>query len=408
MTILEEYDKHAVFKTPSSGERTLIVVDDFWIDACDYVSAQEERKEDILEDLRNAVGSESASGLAKFTSLAGDLDRMGRLVIGDFVAEGSNLGWISGYLESVHNSAFLIDIYDDTEGRPESILKGGDLARSLLKAGVPKVRMCYFTAVRREAPELSAISKRDIAENKISILKEWWNGVFGSIDKTYFDEKTGLRINSSPAPHNPDDLSQEYIQKSEFDDFLIHLSDRGGYGVWRWLMNRIDEIDNININKLDYLCAKSFLGYPDKDIFPYTALRALVYGLSEGLLDAKVVENIDTLPENLRHEFCWGSVSLSNSSTEFSDFAESLRNFLLLLERNAKFVSDDESVRLQSTTICRTDTTAIIIFNFSADLPSPVLEDTGKGQVTKAYKELGQNLDIYPSEKSLKIELQIP
>jgi hypothetical protein len=402
-----EKENHAIFNIRGGGGRNLVVVDDFWVDACDYASASEEVKEDILYDLQSRVGSASASGLANLLSLASGLDSIGKIIIGDFVEQGTELGWISNYLENIQDNAFLIDVNDSSEGRPAPVLKGGELAAQIIKAGVPKFRLCYFTVMMNPTLSLTSITKKDIADGKVNKLKEWWSGAFGGIDKTLFDKKTGREVRFSPAPHDPDNLSQEYLEKDEFFDFLNRLSERGGYGVWDCLMERIEKIDSLEINKLDYLCAKSFLGYPDESTFPYTALRALVYGLSVGLLDVKVVEDIGAVPEDLGYEFCWGSVSLPNPSTEFSEFAERLRNFLLLFERNAESVDDDQSVRLQSSNIHRGDTKAIVKLNFSAGIPSPVLEGTGKGQVTKAYRLLSQIVSLSSSGNSLKISLDI-
>jgi len=400
----EEKD-HAIFEYPGGGNRTLVVVDDFWGEACDYARAAEDERQDIIEDFRGGLASSSAIGMILVPSLASNLSKIGTLAIGDFVRKGG-LGWISAFVSKVYNKAFLIDIHDATQGRPNRILAGGDLAKSLLQKGVPRFRMGYFTSTLDDIPKLPSVTKRYVAMEDVTQLRDWWNGAFGHIDKIYFDENTD---DYWPAPHDPSNLQEAHIGDSDFERFLEEQSQRDEYGVWRWVAKRLASNDEMNQLRFDYLCGKSFLGYATEDEFPFTALRGLVHGIVSGFMEVEVKDTdpVIPVPENVNYEGCFGFVSLPDESPAvFQDFADSLRGFLFELNRNKKPHSK-EAVRLTSASLERGKAKAIVTLTFSGGLPTPVIQNTGKGQVTRAYQELKDSVSCSPSGNDLVLTFDL-
>jgi hypothetical protein len=341
--------------------------------------------------------------------LSSRLSQIGTLVVGDFVERGKGLGWISDVLEEVRDTAFLIDINDQTIERPKKVLSGKQLAEALEEEGVPMFRMCYFTVMPTNSPRLSSISKAHIADEKSGPLHDWWNGVFGHIDKAYFDENTkrsGGRDKGWPAPHDPSNLNEDYLEDSDFQDFVEELSRRDSYGVWKWIAGRLGNEDEMDQLRFDYLCGKCFLGYANRNSFPYTALRGLMHGIASGLLEVKAQDSNADVLEDLNDEFGLGEVVLPDESDRFQEFARSLREFLFAIEHDSKSRSK-EGIRLKSAHLTRERAKATVSFMFSGELPRPVVQGTGKGQVTRAYKRLESLAPCSPSGEKLEIALDL-
>ncbi len=310
--------------------------------------------------------------------------------------------------------AVLLDLLDRQDPRADPRV-GERVYQRLMQAGLQK-RHCAFLTIgaptRRELVHVvERLSKAEM-RHSLRSFDRWWFRLNRGVDYSTF-----LRWTEENGFHHPSELPKVGDFDEDFRAFVRQLVTQDQYGVWRWFENLYLSLSVSREDKqFSFLCAKAFI-HPKQDLsFPFTALRALAWGLAtlvpqkvrvseRGFGSPATTTDSGYASPAINNILALGRLDIaSRTQFPFEEMARALADWIDELERDAG-VARLEAIELVY------GKSAELNLQFSAELNPLIFNSPSLGTVTARWQRLAGRLDgscLGPSRDFRRVSFLFP